>query len=90
MSYSYEDYDHAAAEKRISEAKAAFVKDMIKLLKKHKVEMTVRTSSSYGYHTVVDGIDFEFDGIYGTENDRPYFDLSVGAGVSAESLQQEI
>lgn len=87
MSYDY-DRDSPEKQEQIAEAKAAFIKDMIKLLKKHKVEMSVRTSLAYGYETVVDGIDFEFDGIYGTENDRPYFDLSVGAGVSAESLKE--
>jgi hypothetical protein len=67
----------AVAERVAAEFKAEFEA----MIKKYKVEITVRESQS-GYETCVEGIDVEFDGIYGDVAEvRPYFTIEFGSTI---------
>lgn len=76
----YNSPEQVAKEKAIiAEVTAEFKKDFAALLARYQCEVSVATSSR-AYEMTVDGIEFQFDGIYKDgETVRPYFDVNIGS-----------
>lgn len=91
MTTSFHCYATDAAEKARQEAAVAkiaaeFKAEFQAMMKKYKCEMSVATSS-HGYETSVDGVEFEFDGIYEDGMTvRPYFSVNVGTYATGDSV----
>lgn len=66
---------------------AAFKEDFKALLKKYQCEMSVATSYR-NYETYVDGVEFNFDGIYAGDCEiiRPYFSINIGTFASCDCV----
>jgi hypothetical protein len=86
MPYSYHPVENARLEATVEEVTAAFKAEFMALMKKYKCEMSVATSSR-SYETVVDGVEFEFDGVYQDgETVRPYFSINVGTYATGDCV----
>lgn len=73
---------HAETEAKVT---AEFKAEFAAMMRKYKCEMGVATSSR-NYETSVDGVEFDFDGIYEDgETVRPYFSVNVGTFFDKDS-----
>jgi hypothetical protein len=66
---------------------AEFKADFAALLKKYKCEVRVQ-ETAHGYDMTVDGIVFEFDGIYDDDDtaNRLYFEVNIGTWANADNV----
>jgi|TARA_R110000782_G_scaffold13413_5_gene39562 hypothetical protein len=65
---------------------AEFKAEFAAMMKKYQCEMSVSTSS-HGYSESVDGVEFEFSGIYENgETVRPYFSVNVGTWANGDNV----
>lgn len=84
--YATDAADKARQEAAVAKIAAEFKAEFQALMKKYKCEMSVATSSC-GYETCVDGVEFDFDGIYANgETVRPYFSINIGTYASSECV----